>query len=72
MKPMLPSPFSALVAGAMFVLSSATVQAAETVGNAKVGESKAAMCIGCHGIVGFHASFPDVYNVPKIHGLQKG
>lgn len=72
MKPMLPSPFSALVAGAMFVLSSATVQAAETVGNAKVGETKAAMCIGCHGIVGFHSSFPDVYKVPKIHGQSAG
>jgi cytochrome c553 len=72
MKPMLPSPLSALVAGALFVLSSATVQAAETVGNAKVGETKAAMCIGCHGIVGFQSSFPDVYKVPKIHGQAAG
>lgn len=72
MKPMLPSPLSALVAGALFVLSAAGVQAAETVGNAKVGETKAAMCIGCHGIVGFHSSFPDVHKVPKIHGQSAG
>lgn len=71
MKPMLPSSISALVAGAMFVLTSATAQA-ETVGNAKVGETKAAMCIGCHGIVGFHSSFPEVHKVPKIHGQSAG
>jgi cytochrome c553 len=72
MKPMLPSPLSALVAGAMFVLSAASVQAAETVGNAKVGETKAAMCIGCHGIVGFKSGFPEVHKVPKIHGQTAG
>ena len=26
------------------------------------------MCIGCHGIVGYKASFPEVYQVPKISG----
>jgi cytochrome c553 len=26
------------------------------------------MCIGCHGIVGYQASFPEVYKVPKIAG----
>jgi cytochrome c553 len=25
-------------------------------------------CIGCHGIVGYKASFPTVYPVPKIGG----
>jgi len=26
------------------------------------------MCIGCHGIVGYQASFPEVYRVPMISG----
>jgi cytochrome c553 len=26
------------------------------------------MCIGCHGITGYQASFPEVYKVPKISG----
>ncbi len=38
------------------------------VGDAAKGASKAAMCIGCHGIVGYQASFPEVYKVPKISG----
>ena len=37
-------------------------------GDAKAGEKKIAMCIGCHGIVGYQASFPEVYKVPKISG----
>jgi cytochrome c553 len=32
------------------------------------GQSKAAMCIGCHGIVGYQASFPQVHKVPMISG----
>ena len=26
------------------------------------------MCIGCHGIAGYQASFPEIYKVPKISG----
>jgi cytochrome c553 len=37
-------------------------------GNVDAGKSKAAMCIGCHGIVGYQASFPEVYRVPMISG----
>ena len=37
-------------------------------GDAAVGASKAAMCIGCHGLVGYQASFPEVYKVPMIAG----
>ena len=36
--------------------------------NAAAGEKKAAMCIGCHGIPGYQASFPEVYKVPMIAG----
>jgi cytochrome c553 len=31
-------------------------------------ESKVAACIGCHGIKGYQASFPEVYKVPMIAG----
>lgn len=37
-------------------------------GDAKAGSKKIDMCIGCHGIVGYQASFPEVYKVPKISG----
>ncbi|MDP9044495.1 MAG: cytochrome c4 [Pseudomonadota bacterium] len=36
--------------------------------SAEAGEKKAAMCIGCHGIPGYQASFPEVYKVPMISG----
>ena len=32
------------------------------------GATKVQMCIGCHGIVGYQADFPQVYKVPKIAG----
>ena len=37
-------------------------------GDAKAGETKNAMCIGCHGIKGYQSSFPEVYKVPMISG----
>ena len=49
---------------ALFVLLATAAQAQD----AAAGEKKAAMCIGCHGIVGYQASFPEVYKVPKISG----
>jgi cytochrome c553 len=36
--------------------------------DAAAGQRKAAMCIGCHGIQGYQASFPEVHRVPKISG----
>ncbi|MDO8280763.1 MAG: cytochrome c4 [Burkholderiaceae bacterium] len=46
----------------------ATSYAQEVKGDAKAGEKKIAMCIGCHGIKGYQASFPEVYRVPMISG----
>jgi cytochrome c553 len=40
----------------------------EPKGNVEAAKSKVSMCIGCHGIVGYKASFPEVYSVPKIAG----
>jgi cytochrome c553 len=37
-------------------------------GDPKEGEKKAAMCIGCHGIKGYQASFPEIHKVPMISG----
>jgi cytochrome c553 len=37
-------------------------------GDPAKGEAKAAMCIGCHGIIGYQATFPEVHKVPMISG----
>lgn len=47
--------------------TAAQAQDAKT-GDAAKGAAKAAMCIGCHGIVGYQATFPEVYKVPMISG----
>jgi cytochrome c553 len=57
----------------MFALAVASVtaisaHAQEIKGDAKAAEQKIAMCIGCHGINGYQASFPEVYRVPMISG----
>ena len=43
-------------------------QAQPVQGDAAAGARKNAMCIGCHGIPGYQASFPQVYRVPMISG----
>ncbi len=45
--------------------------AADIVANAKAAENKVAMCVGCHGIPGYKASFPEVYRVPMIGGQSE-
>lgn len=47
--------------------TAAQAQAGAT-GDPAKGAGKAAMCIGCHGIVGYQATFPEVYKVPMISG----
>jgi cytochrome c553 len=58
-------PFLALLVTSVTTISAL---AQEVQGDIKAGEKKIAMCIGCHGIVGYQASFPEVYKVPKISG----
>ena len=55
---------------AVLVLAAGTgsALAADVVGNPKAAQSKIEMCIGCHGIPGYKASFPEVYQVPMIGG----
>lgn len=54
--------FSALTGAATLA------QAQAITGDAKAGEKKNAMCMGCHNIEGYQASFPVIYKVPKISG----
>jgi len=37
-------------------------------GDKTAGSMKVQMCIGCHNIPGYQASFPEVFKVPKIAG----
>jgi cytochrome c553 len=52
----------ALVTGALLLAPLAQAQ------DPVAGQKKSATCIGCHGIPGYQASFPQVYRVPKIAG----
>jgi cytochrome c553 len=56
----------------MFALAVACVtlsaQAQKVTGSVENGAKKTAMCVGCHGIVGYQASFPEIHKVPKIAG----
>lgn len=52
----------------LFVACATSFVHAQEAGDAKAGETKIAMCIGCHGIKGYQASFPEVYKVPMISG----
>ena len=56
---------------ALFVLAGVAhcaIAADAVVGNAKAAESKNAQCIGCHGIAGYRAGYPEVFSVPLIGG----
>lgn len=44
------------------------LRAEEIKANPQAGAQKVAMCIGCHGIPGYQASFPEVHKVPMISG----
>ncbi len=56
----------------MFALAVAcvtvSVQAQNVTGSVENGAKKTAMCVGCHGIIGYQASFPEIHKVPKIAG----
>ena len=59
-----------LMTGALAAMSIALalpVPAAET-GDAAAGAEKKSMCAGCHGIPGYKATFPEVYQVPMLGG----
>jgi cytochrome c553 len=45
--------------------------AADVKGDVNAAKNKVAMCIGCHGIPGYKASFPEVYRVPMLGGQSE-
>jgi cytochrome c553 len=59
-----PNMFKALTVLLALTGTASMVQAQD----AAAGQKKAAMCIGCHGIQGYQASFPEVHKVPMISG----
>ena len=63
-KRMLP----ALAVTALCGIAGPAMAADVPVGDAKAAVDKVSMCIGCHGIKGYKASFPEVYHVPMIAG----
>jgi len=66
------TPIFTLAVACVTVLSASVTSAQELKGDARAAESKIAMCIGCHGIKGYQASFPEVHKVPMISGQTAG
>jgi cytochrome c553 len=60
--------FSSVAAALVACVTLVSAHAQDVQGDAKMGAKKNAMCIGCHGIIGYQASFPEVHKVPKISG----
>jgi len=56
---------SKLIPVLLALAGAATVAQAQ---DASAGQKKAAMCMGCHGIPGYQASFPEVHRVPMLAG----
>ena len=54
------------------LFSAPTVHALDVKGDALTGSHKNALCVGCHGIKGFHTAFPATYQVPKLSGQGAG
>ncbi len=50
------------------LILAASALTANAAGDAVRGAKQAAMCIGCHGIPGYQASFPEIHKVPMISG----
>ncbi|MCC7152497.1 MAG: c-type cytochrome [Rubrivivax sp.] len=60
----MPNPIPLLLA----LAGLASMTPAAMAQDAAAGAQKAQMCIGCHGIVDYKASFPEVHRVPMIAG----
>ena len=63
-----PPSLAHLVAASLCIVAAQASAQDAKAGDAAAGQKKADMCIGCHGIPGYQASFPEVYKVPKIAG----
>lgn len=54
------------------VVCSLPALAQDVQGDPLAGSRKTTLCIGCHGIKGFHTAFPETYRVPKLSGQSAG
>ena len=54
------------LAAALALFAGATL--AQAAGSPGSAQDKMSMCQGCHGIPGYHATFPAVYHVPRLGG----
>lgn len=45
-----------------------SAMAQDVKGDPLAGSKKNALCVGCHGIKGFHTAFPETHQVPKLSG----
>ena len=62
----------AIIVGACAAVTAGTAGAQEPIkGDIESGRGQVSMCIGCHGIPGYRASFPEVYSVPMIAGQNE-
>ncbi len=68
MNQLLPTMLRSIVAAATLSAVAVGAQAQGAAGNADAGKKKAEMCIGCHGIMGYQNSFPEIHKVPMISG----
>jgi len=66
----MPTTKVVLAAGIALGLAAGAALAQQANGDAQAARSKISMCIGCHGIEGYHTAYPQVYHVPKIAGQQ--
>ncbi len=62
---------TSILAASFIVLLSTSASAQDLKGNVAAAGNKTSMCIGCHGIPGYKASYPNVYSVPKIGGQSE-
>ncbi len=56
------------LAASLLLALAAVVATPAQAQDVKRGELRAAQCIGCHGIAGYQASFPEIHKVPMISG----
>ena len=66
-KPLIRGLAAAMALGAAGLVQ-LPAHAQEVTGNADDAKTKISMCIGCHEIPGYRASFPSVYQVPMLYG----
>jgi cytochrome c553 len=60
--------FAGIAVAVACAFASTSFAADPAIGNPEAAKAKVSMCIGCHGIPGYRASFPEVYSVPMIAG----